>query len=257
MLAAAIILPYALISASGADNPKNAPPLQYEQPVSLTGTIYSSDPENKQVLFKFKREATRSGSRLQVVRQYSYPDGKLAAEERVEYDGNDLVSFELKELQVGADGWARLDRTSAPGTIRFEYATDTRPNSVAKKSSESLQPDTLVGDMVGPFLARHWDELVTGRDVKCRYIAVARRETVGFTFTKTSETTSGGHPAIVVKMAPTSRIIRAIVDPLFFTIQTESPHHITQYAGRTTPKLKVGSKWKDLDALTVFDWRAP
>jgi hypothetical protein len=29
---------------------------------------------------------------------------------------------------------------------------------------------------------------------------------------------------------------------------------VLQYDGRTTPKLKDGSKWKDLDAATVFDW---
>jgi hypothetical protein len=29
---------------------------------------------------------------------------------------------------------------------------------------------------------------------------------------------------------------------------------VLQYVGRTTPKLKEGNKWKELDALTVFDW---
>jgi hypothetical protein len=241
--------------ARAADSLTNAPKLAYEEPLSLTGTIYSTDSDNRQILFKFKRDAARSGATLKVLRQYSYPDGKLASVERVEYQGNNLVSFELEELQIGARGSARIDRTAA--TIHFEYTTDTRPGSVGKKSSEPLQPDTLVGDMVGPFLVRNWDALIGGRELKCRYIAAQRRETVGFTFTKTSETTVDGHPAIIVKMAPTSLIIRALVDPLYFTIQKEAPHHVLQYVGRTTPKLKVGNKWKDLDALTVFDWKAP
>jgi len=245
--------PSFLVAADGPTN--NNSKLEYEESLSLIGTIYSTDPNHKQVLFKFKREATRSGATLKVVRQYSYPNGNLASVERVEYQGDNLVSFELEELQTGARGSARIDRGAASGTIYFQYVTEL--GGTPKKDSETLQPDTLVGDMVGPFLARHWDALMGGREVKCRYITVARRETVGFTFIKTSETSADGQPAIIVKMTPTSRIIRAIVDPLFFTIQKESPHHVLRYAGRTTPKTKAGNKWKDLDAITVFDWKKP
>jgi hypothetical protein len=32
------------------------------------------------------------------------------------------------------------------------------------------------------------------------------------------------------------------------------PHRVREYTGRTTPKIQVKGKWKDLDATTVFDW---
>ena len=54
---------------------------------------------------------------------------------------------------------------------------------------------------------------------------------------------------------PTSPIISALVNPLFFTIEKASPHRVLQYVGRTTPKIKAGGKWKDLDAVTVFEWK--
>ena len=81
-----------------------------------------------------------------------------------------------------------------------------------------------------------------------------RRETVGFTFSRDSETNWQGQAALVVKMEATSRIVAALVDPLLFTIQKAAPHHVLQYIGRTTPKKLTGGKAEDLDAVTVFDW---
>jgi hypothetical protein len=55
-------------------------------------------------------------------------------------------------------------------------------------------------------------------------------------------------------MEATSRVIALLVDPLFFTIEKAPSHRVLEYEGRTTPKTKSGNKWKDLDAVTVFDW---
>ena len=88
----------------------NGAPLKYEEPKLLTGTIYGKDASRQQVLFKFKRVATRSGSRVNVLREYTYPDGNPAARERVVYDGNDLASDSLEELQIGAAGAVNVRR---------------------------------------------------------------------------------------------------------------------------------------------------
>ena len=78
----------------------NGTPSKYEEPKLLMGTIYAKESGRRQVLFKFKRVATRSGSKVNVLREYTYPDGKPAARERVVYDGDDLVSYALDELQI-------------------------------------------------------------------------------------------------------------------------------------------------------------
>jgi hypothetical protein len=104
--------------------------LKYEEPTLLTGTLYAKDSGRKQVLFKFKRTATRVGSKLNVLREYTYPDGKPAARERLTYDGNDLISYALEELQNGAAGSARIRRepgNPAKGTLLFEYNKEPRP----------------------------------------------------------------------------------------------------------------------------------
>src|SRR5438045_747169 len=78
--------------------------LMYEEPKHLTGSIYAKGPEPRKLLFNFKRVATRSGSTLDVVRKFSYPDGAVAAQEHIVYEANQLVLFELNDLQSGAKG---------------------------------------------------------------------------------------------------------------------------------------------------------
>jgi hypothetical protein len=192
-----------------------------------------------------------------VRREYTYPDGRPAAREHVLYEGNRLVAYELEDLQTGAAGSAKVERDPkrpANASLAFQYSpsASARPSSAVK--SEPLLPDTLVDDMVGPFLAAHWEALQRAEKVSCRYAVVSRRETVGFAFLKESDSKWRGRDVLIVKMEPASWFISALVDPLFFTVEKAPPHRVLQYVGRTTPKLPVGGKWKDLDAVTVFDW---
>jgi hypothetical protein len=232
-------------------------PLKYEEPRVLTGRIYAKGAQASNLVFTFNRSATRTGMTLNVLREYKYPDGKLAARERVVYEGDNLVFYELEELQIGARGRAEIRRApnaSAKGRVEFEYSKNAASERKPERDSEALEKDTLVNDMVGPFLVSHWEALNSGREQRCRYIVVPRRETVGFTFRKQSESMWQGRPVIIVKMSATSPVIAALVDPLFFTIEKSDPHRVFTYVGRTTPKIQSGRKWKDLDALTVFDW---
>jgi hypothetical protein len=235
----------------------NPRPLNYEEPTLLTATIYAKDAGPKKVLYRFKRTATRFGMKVSVVREFSYPDGKPAARERAVYEGDDLTSYALEELQIGAAGSTTIQRESgnpAKSVLLFEYTKDVGAAGKAKTSTEVLRNDTLTSDMVASFLASHWAELARGEKVRCRYIVVPRRETVGFTFVKDAEASYQGRKALVLRMEATSPIIARLVDPLYFTVERDAPHRVFQLVGRTTPKVKVGSSWEDLDAITVFDW---
>jgi len=242
----------ALLNINAAGGEKSS---RYEQPTLLTGTIFDSTNANRRVLYKFKRTVTRSGDTVKAVREYTYPDGKLASRELAIYDGDNLMSYELEELQNNARGDAKLSHPSngAP-TISFRYVPDLKTPDKVKADSEELQPDTLVNDMIAPFLAAHWTQISKGETIRCRYIAASRAETVGFKFAKVSESTREGKPVITVKMSASSFIIAALVDPLYFIMEKDGSHRVLQYDGRTTPKLKDGTNWKDLDAVTIFDW---
>jgi hypothetical protein len=241
---------------SAAETLQPEPKLKFEEPRSLTGAIYARGSNRQKLLFRFKRQATRSGSSLKVTRDYTYPDGKPAAQEEVVYEGNNLVSFVLHEFQIGAEGSARIHYSSAESAeplIHFEYSKGSGVTTKAR--DEALRPDTLIGDMIAPFLADHWDALIRGQKVRFRYIVVPRMETVGFTFLKEADSDPLNPETVLIRMEPTSRIIATLVDPLDFSVEKAPPHRVRQYDGRTTPKLDVGGKWNDLDAVTVFDWK--
>ena len=97
--------------------------LRYEEPRNLTGAIYSAGAEPKRLLFKFQRVATRSGSVLNVLRDYTpsmgaedfafmlqakpgcyvlIGNGESASLHNSRYDFND------EALPLGASYWARL-----------------------------------------------------------------------------------------------------------------------------------------------------
>jgi len=251
-LALAVLNPL-LLAGSGSASPSFVP----EGPKVLTASIYSQGGGSQHLLYRFKRVAEQSGPTLKVLREYTYPDGRLAARERAIYSGDSLRTYELEELQTGGAGSARIEadpKNPARLTITFQYAATPSSRARSESRHEPLSENTLVNDMVGSFLASHWEQLRTGQAVRCQYVVVPRRETLGFSFKKDSECKWRGKDVLVLKMRPTNPFISALVDPLYFTVEEAPPHRVLQYAGRTTPKILEGNRWRDLDAVTVFDW---
>ena len=231
--------------------------LDYAAPTVLVGDILPMHGQNRKPLFRSRRTAERSGATVRVSCEYTYPDGAVAARDRVRYEGGRLVAVETEEFQTGEKGVAFIQgdpKNPARQTIFYEYSV--RQGTKVKRSTETevLQNDTLVDDMIPGFIDTHWAALSQGTPVTFRYIALSRKETVGFRLVRDSETRWRGTPVLRVKMEPTSFIIARLVDPMYFVVEKSPPHRIFEYLGRTTPMLKEGTKFKDLDADTVFEW---
>jgi len=226
----------------------------YLAPKHLTGSIY--DKAGGHVLFTFRRSATQTGEVVSVLREFYNPDGSVAAQERVRYERGRLVRFELDERQIGATGKAVVEaRDNQRQRIQFQYATRSSRGEKTKQESETVRDQALISDMLPGFMTEHWDELAGGEVVKFRYIVVPRLETIGFKLRRDSTSELRGKKVVRIKMEPASGLIAQFVDPLLFIVEAEAPHRILQYWGRTTPKVRSGQGWKDLDALTVFDWK--
>jgi hypothetical protein len=243
-------------AAPGASGSSSAA-IDYEEPKLLVGNIFPLGPDPKKVLFKSERTAAREGATVKVVCKYTATDGSVAARDQISYGSGKLLSFSTDEYQTGEKGSAVIRPDPGhPGqrTIFFEYTAS--PGAAPKKSTETERTDmeTLVDDMIPGFITTHWKELASGSPAKFRYIVPSRCETVGFRLVKESETTKNGKPVVRIKMEPTSFIIAQLVDPLYFVVEKDGAHRILQYLGRTTPVLKNGNKWKELDADTVFEW---
>ena len=246
-LALGVMLNTLVPAAKGADKHASAK-ANYLEPRILTGTIYA-DESSHEALFHFRRTVVESNSTIRVLREYTRPNGSTAAREHVVYVDGKLASYQLEELQTGARAAATVD----PGKQRIAF--DYSMGSTKRNDSEKLQPDTLIGDMVAPFILAHWERLMSGSSVKFRMVAPSRAETVGFKLVKDSDTTMRGKPVVVIRMEPSSLIIASLIDPLRFTIERDPPHRILQYSGRITPAVQRNGKWADIDALTVFDWK--
>ncbi len=243
---------YLSIPAVAADSTNVS---KFKYPESLTGRVLSAD--RKKLLFNFTRKATQTGSRLDVLREFTTPDGVLAEREKVVYIGDELTDFQLDQLQINSKEVAHIHHDPdhpARSLITYEYTKDTRSRSRPKTRTEPLRPDTLISDMLAPFFQDHWQEIVRGDEIRCRYIVPQRRETIGFSIEKQSEFVRDGRKLLQVKMSPSSLIISALVDPLIFTIEKDGARHVLEYTGRTTLKVKDGNDWKDLTGVTVFDW---
>jgi hypothetical protein len=251
LLAGAQLFPTARAHAADTTNVS-----KYLYPATLTGHVYSLD--RKKLFFNFTRKATQTGPRLDVLREFTTPDGALAVRETIVYTNNELTDFQLDQLQINSKEIAHIrpdPAHPAKRLITYEYTKDTRSTARPKTHTEPLRPDTLISDMLAPWFLDHWQELMRGEEIRCRYIVPQRRETIGFTIDRQSEFTRDGRKYVVLKMSPTSLIISALVDPLIFTIERDGARHVLEYIGRTTLKLKDGSSWKDLEAVNTFDWK--
>ena len=246
------------LSAASPSGHLPAALIDYEEPKLLVGNIFAMGPGPQKLLFKSQRTANRTGTTVKVTCDYTAPDGSLAARDRIVYEAGQLASFATDEFQTGDRGSAvvRPDPNS-PGKRRVYFDYTTGQGSAAKKSSdsESIEHEVLVDDMIPAFIVSHWDTLMQGAAAKFRFIVLSRTETVGFKLVKNSETIWRGRAAIRLKMEPTSLIIAQLVDPISFIVEKDRRHRVLEYRGRTTPVIRNGNKWKELDAVTVFDWK--
>jgi hypothetical protein len=225
----------------------------YVSPKLLTGSIH--DKPGGRVLFTFRRTATQTGDVVSALREFYNPDGSLAALERVRYERGRLVRFELDERQIGATGNALVELLpNQRQRLQFQYATRSTRADRPKRESETVREQVLINDMFPGFMTDHWDELARGETMQFRYIVVPRLETIAFKLKRESAGELRGKKVVRIKMAPSSRLIAQFLDPLVFTVEADPPHRILQYWGRTTPKIRSGKSWNDLDALTVFNW---
>jgi hypothetical protein len=255
----ALLLAWLCVSPAGltADT-TNAPasgPVDFASPALLTGTLYAIGSDRKEILFTFRRTATRSGSTVNVQRQFLATNGTVAAEEDVTYDSGRLVSFQMREFQAQVSGAIQIlpdPRDPARQKLVISYGRGLTP---PKGSAASLPPDLVIDDTLYPFMMAHWDELMRGDAVKFHFVSLEHERTFEFRLVKSGEFVQDGRTVEQIKMEPVSIIVSHLVDPLVFNLERDGARRILSYTGRTTPRVKKGKAWKYLDAETVFDWQ--
>jgi len=245
------------VPAGFAADTTNAPapePYDFASPKLFTGTLYETGSDRKTVLYTFRRTAARSGSTVNVTRQFLATNGAVAAEEDVVYESGRLVTFQMQEFQAQVSGAVQIvpdPKDPARRKLVISYGHGLTP---PKGEIQNLPADTLFDDTLYPFMMDHWDDLMRGDAVKFHFISLEHERTFEFRLVKTAESEQDGRTVEQIRMEPVNIFVSHLVDPLVFSVEKGGAHRILSYTGRTTPRIKKGKSWKYLDAETVFDW---
>lgn len=234
----ALIMMIGILTGSFASGEQAATGLQAQS----TAKIYDLKDRSKH-LYNFKNEIEISGDTKKMVATYTDLDGKLLVHETTvlkQVDGKEsLVSYDLDHKQMGATGKIEV----RDGKAHFTYTKDGE----TKTASEKVGDDFVISTMIVGFLGRNWEKIKKGETLKVRLGVVDRRETVGFSYKKESESADG----VKVKMRPSSMIIAAIVNPLIWTMEPNGGF-LKELEGRSPVKTAEGDKFKDFDGYTVY-----
>ncbi len=241
--------------AADTASPAVSASYDYAEPKLFTGTLYAIGSEQKAVLFTFRRTATRSNSAVRVERQFFGTNGALAAVEKVVYESNRLVSFQMQEFQERVSGAVQIEPDPESPARQKLFIGFGRGLNPPKGDAQKLPPDTLIDDTLYPFLLAHWDDLMRGDAVKFRFVSLEWERTFEFRFVNAGASVQHNRPVVQIRMEPTGVFVARLVNSLIFTVEKDDPHRLLSYIGRTTPRIQKGRSWKYLDADTVFDWK--
>ncbi|HTV63336.1 MAG TPA: hypothetical protein VMH30_12280 [Verrucomicrobiae bacterium] len=240
--------------AADTTNAPSSEPFDFAKPKLLTATLYAIGSDEQNVLYTFRRTATRSNNIVHVERQFIATNGSVAAVEKIVYDSGRLVSYEMQEFQAQVSGAIRIapdPKNPARQQLIISYGPGLTPPPGA---AESLPPNTVIDDTLYPFMLAHWDDLMRGKAVKFHFVSLDRKRTYEFRLVKTAEFVRDHQTVEQIKMEAVSFLVAEFINPIILTVEKASPHHILSYLGRTTPRVKKGKAWKYLDAETVYHW---
>ena len=223
---------------------KTAPPASSPVTETVTATLYGIKTNPDKVLFTSAFQAKTEGSRIDSQVIYKDAQGQVAVTERAQLEGTQIVSYEMDRPQTQEKGAFQVKE----GTIYFSYEG---PDGKKKSNEEKLKGSLVSSANFNVFVLSKWDELATGKSVEVRFAVWDRLETVGFTLQKTGEPEKNGKKTMELRMKPTSFVIAALVDPVFFWYAIDSKK-MQSMKGRVSPKIQENGKWKDLDATVVY-----
>ncbi len=209
----------------------------------------SSLKKRDQMLFSMKNEYSISGDEKVYVSTYLSPEGHELVRETSTFqlkEGREILKkFRVEQLQLKTDGHVEIK----DGKAHFHLLKDGKTQSAEEKVGEDfIVSSTLIAHLRQP---KNWENLLKGERVRVRFAVIDRRETVGFEFFKVKDIEVQGRKAIAVKMKPSSLLISAIVDPLYFYIDLENGL-LLEMEGRSAVKTGEAGQWKDFDGYTVY-----
>ncbi len=198
------------------------------------------DKEGKNKQFTYERYINKAGDSTTHRAVYKDLDGEVLTEETMVEKKGQLVRYDMDQKQLKQKAWIEIK----DGKIEYNLKKFRKSNYPI---TSNMKDNFVVGLQLVDLIRTNWDKLLKGDDVKFHLGVWHRQETIGFNFSQESK----DDKTLVVKMNPSSMFIRAVVDPLYFTLD-RATKTLIEYKGRTTPKEKRGRDFYDFDGLVKY-----
>ena len=217
-------------------------PATYALAAESVSSVYEPGSNRQNLLFRMKRvsEERKDGSTIR--NSFLYPDGKEAVTEEIVLENGKVRSIHVEQKQLGETYSAVVK----DGVVHYSKTAGGK----TKESRDDYPEDVLVGAQISGFAATNWDALMKGDSRSFRIMVVDRQETFGFKMYK--EASESDEQTVTLKIRPSSPFISALVKPIVFRFDART-RKLRTVIGRTTPKLRKGDKWVDVDAELVIE----
>lgn len=208
-------------------------------------TLYARRSDFKKPLFRYERVSKLENNRRFVEVRFTELDGKLALEERVDYDENGKFrSFVRNHPQIQEKTWIEV----SGGKVKFKREFQGKTT----EKQEDWKDNYVSNDQLPILIDKNWADLAAGKTFDMRLMIPSRQESIGFSVEKFKPGSVRGEPTETFEMSPTSMILRSIVDPVVFHFMKE--RKLLLIVGRMPVKEFDGrGKSHDVEGELLFD----
>ncbi|HJZ73737.1 MAG TPA: hypothetical protein VKE51_18475 [Vicinamibacterales bacterium] len=208
------------------------------------GRVYALDGRTDP-LFRYERRVVDAGTAVTSTHITHDPSGAVVVVQSAVHSR----SYALQR----ADLIHRQTGTSASVVVANGEAAFTLNDGERERTSHERVADPVVaGPTMFGFILAHWNELVSGAPLPIRFAVLERGESLGFVLDRVD----GPEGLTVIRMKPTSVLVRLAVAPTYFQFDTAS-RQILEYTGRVPPLERSGDRLTTLDGRVAYTFRAP
>lgn len=188
-----------------------------------SGTAYSLDNPQQLLYCEKHRLQRRNGEPYRRTVSYFDASGKLIAKKENQYFSNPAApDFRLQDLRRHYHEQARY---KDDGSLLLILQEDSAAEE--QKTRLTDLPENLVIDAgFDEFVRRHWQSLLSGKEVSFSFASAARQDLVNFRLEKTSL----DERQLVLSMRLKSRLLAWLLDPIELTYERDS-QRLLRYRG--------------------------
>ena len=165
----------------------------------------------------------------------------------VRVDPLEIISYRQVNYSCGSESSIQ---NNGPGyLVGFRKKTGSGLREKIVPREGLLIPETFAT----PFMIRNLDRLLAGQKISFRFLLPSRFSTIGFTLKKEGEETVEKRPYHVVRLEPSSFLVKQFVGSSRFYLQRDPPHRLIYFNGTLTPTDPQGNSLNGTITLVYGD----